>query len=168
MHFEKSRCEREWKSFVARNSKAMFQTALLLAANPQGAEAALITSIDELDFSRRPETDDLPIWEKTVVKLSVGTPPMLSTEENGFFACSLLQPGLQPVIQLDRLPRICFVLQLLLGYPNEACADILGIEESEVSALTAEAAAKLPKQLLTPRTADSRSIRKNGSGSSRR
>ena len=149
MQFENSCCGREWKRFIDRNSKAMFQTALLLAANPRGAEAALITSMDELDISRRPETHDLPIWEETVVKLSVGTPEMLSTEGDGSLACSLLQPGLRPVIQLDRLPRICFVLQLLLGYTTEACAAVLGVKESEVLVLVAEAATKLPQTIAT-------------------
>jgi DNA-directed RNA polymerase specialized sigma24 family protein len=149
MQLENSRCGREWKKFIDRYSKAMFQTALLLAANPRGAEAALITSMDELDISRPPETHDLPIWEETVVKLSVGTPEMLSTEGDGSLACSLLQPALRPVIQLDRLPRICFVLQLLLGYTTEACAAVLGVKESEVPVLVAEAATKLPQTIPT-------------------
>lgn len=149
MQFENSRRGREWKRFIDCNSKAMFQTALLLAANPGRAEAALITSMDELDVSRRPETHDLPIWEENVVKLSVGTPEMLSIERDGALACSLLQPGLRPLIQLDRLPRICFVLQLLLGYTADACAAVLGIMESEVPVLVAEAATKLPQSIAT-------------------
>ncbi len=147
MQFEKSRREKEWKSFVAKNSKAIFQTALLLTANPQGAEAALIAGIDELDVSRQPEAEDLLIWEEAIVKLSVGIPPVLSTEEDSSFTCALLQPGLQPVMQLDRLARICFVLQILLSYTTEASADILGIEESEALALAAEAAAKLAQTI---------------------
>lgn len=149
IRFENSCCGGEWKRFIDRNSKAMFQTALLLAANPREAEAALIASMDELDISRRPETHDLPIWEETVVKLSVGTPEMLSTEGDGSLACSLLLPGLRPVIQLDRLPRICFVLQLLLGYTTEACAAVVGVKESEVPVLFAEAATKLPQIIAT-------------------
>lgn len=69
--------------------------------------------------------------------------------ENGSAARPLLQPGLRSVVQIDRLPRICFVLRLLLGYTTEACADALDLDESEVPVLLAEAAMQL-QQLLVP------------------
>jgi DNA-directed RNA polymerase specialized sigma24 family protein len=38
-------------------------------------------------------------------------------------------------MQIERLPRTCFVLRLLLGYSRRVCAHLLGIEESKVEAL---------------------------------
>lgn len=144
------RCIRtEWKSFLDENSAAIFQTALLLTANPQRAESALIASIEGLDFSRQPQDDDLLIWQRAIVKLSIGTPFVPSHGENGSAARPLLQPGLRFVMQVDRLPRICFVLQLLLGYTTDACADFLDLDESEVPVLVAEAVLQL-QQMVVP------------------
>ncbi len=44
--------ENEWKCFVEQNGRALFQTALLIAADPNEAEAALTTSVNELDLSK--------------------------------------------------------------------------------------------------------------------
>jgi hypothetical protein len=47
----------------------------------------------------------------------------------------MLQPGLLPVLQLERFPRVCFVLLMLVGYPTSACAGMLGIDEGGVKVL---------------------------------
>jgi DNA-directed RNA polymerase specialized sigma24 family protein len=46
----------------------------------------------------------------------------------------MLQPGLWPVLQIDRQPRVCFVLRMLLGYATSSCAQMLAIEEQVVKA----------------------------------
>jgi DNA-directed RNA polymerase specialized sigma24 family protein len=38
-------------------------------------------------------------------------------------------------MQIERLPRTCFALRLLLGYPRRVCAQLLGIEESKIETL---------------------------------
>jgi DNA-directed RNA polymerase specialized sigma24 family protein len=127
--------------------------------NPVQAEEDLIASIDELDFCRTPESDDFLTWERAVVKLSVGTPVLPSTNEHAALAWPLLQPGLRPLTQISRLPRIAFVLRLLLGYSIEACAQTLGIEESEIPRALAEAAVQLQQAtapILTPNLVNSR------------
>lgn len=48
---------------------------------------------------------------------------------------SILQPSLQPVIEMERCPRICFVLRMLLGYTTALCAQMLGMEESGIRML---------------------------------
>lgn len=136
---------REWKSFIDRNSNAIFQIALLLAATPQAAEDALIASVDELDVSKPPQRDDLLSWEMAIVKLTAETPSGSSTGEGDSLVRCLIQPGLRPLMRIAQLPRICFVLQLLLGYGTDECANLLRIEESEVAILVAEAAVQLER-----------------------
>jgi hypothetical protein len=139
----------KWKGFVDENGKAMFQTALLLSLSPLQAEAALITSVAEFDLSRPVRNDDFLIWERAVVKLSVGTSVGLLTNERASLVWPLLQPGLRPLTQISHLPRMSFVLRLLLGYTPETCAQILGIERSEIAFLIADAAAQFGDPLPT-------------------
>jgi hypothetical protein len=130
--------EREWREFLELNSNAMFQVALLLSADVYTAEAALLNSIDELEIRRAPRKGDLAAWQHAVVARSIAT---RTTEKSGvdLLYRSMLQPGLWPVMQIERLPRTCFVLRLLLGYPRSACAQLLGIEESKIETLLATA-----------------------------
>lgn len=126
--------EREWMEFLELNSNAMFQVAMLLSADVYTAEAALLNSIDELEIRRAPLQGDLADWQHAVVARSIAT---RTTEKSGvdLLYRSMLQPGLWPVMQIERLPRTCFVLHLLLGYPRPACAQLLGIEESKIETL---------------------------------
>lgn len=129
-----NKSEREWIEFLELNSKAMFQVALLLSADVHTAEAALLNSIDELEMRREPGPGDLAAWQHAVVARSIAT---RTTEKSGvdLLYRAMLQPGLWPVMQIERLPRKCFVLHLLLGYPRPVCAQLLGIEESKVENL---------------------------------
>jgi hypothetical protein len=126
--------EREWIEFLELNSNAMFQVALLLSPDVYTAEAALLNSIDEPEIRRAPRQGDLAAWQHAVVARSIAT---RTTENSGvnLLYRSTLQPGLWPVMQIDRLPRTCFVLRLLLSYPRPVCAQLLGIEESEIEKL---------------------------------
>jgi DNA-directed RNA polymerase specialized sigma24 family protein len=38
-------------------------------------------------------------------------------------------------MQIERVPRTCFTLRLLLGYPRRVCAQLLDIEESKIETL---------------------------------
>ena len=131
---ETSSSEREWIEFLELNSNAMFQVALLLSADVYTAEAALLNSIDELEIRRAPRQGDLDAWQYAVVARSIVT---RTTDKSGVDVLyrSMLQPGLWPVMQIERLPRTCFVLRLLLGYSRRVCAQLLGIEESKVDTL---------------------------------
>lgn len=126
--------EQEWIEFVELNSNAMFQVALLLSADVYMAEAALLNSIDELEIRRAPRQGDLAAWQNAVVARSIAT---RTTEKSGVDSLyrSMLQPGLWPVMQIERVPRTCFTLRLLLGYPRRVCDQWLGIEESKIETL---------------------------------
>jgi hypothetical protein len=48
---------------------------------------------------------------------------------------SMLQPGLWPLMQIERVSRTYFTLRLLLGYPRRVCAQLLDVEESKIETL---------------------------------
>lgn len=134
--------EQAWKSFLQGHCNSMFQTALLLSADTHVAEAALADSIGDLNLSTPPEKSSLAIWERAVMMRSIGAHEPASLEE-GSMARSLLQSGLWPVIEIERYPRICFVLCVLLGYAAAFCAQTLGIAESEIQTLLQKAVTQL-------------------------
>lgn len=124
--------EHAWKNFLQANCNSMFQTALLLSANAHAAEAALADSIDDLDLSSPPENHSLAIWERAVIKRSIGARESASPA-GASITRSMLQPGLRTVIGIERCPRICLVLHLLLGYDAVFCAQMLGTAEERNS-----------------------------------
>jgi len=142
------RCEQGWRDFFKANCNVVFQTALLLTADATAAEAAVTESIDSLDISSRPpEQRNMAAWEKAVVVRSIETSRLPSSAANSVTR-SMLHPGLLPVIQIERFPRICFVLRMLLGYSTALCAQILGVEESHVRMLFQMAALQLQQKVV--------------------
>ena len=133
--------EQAWKSFLQVHCNSMFQTALLLSADAHVAEA-LAESIGDLDLSNPPGKHSLAIWERAVMTRSIGAREPASVEE-GSMARSMLQSGLWPVIEIERYPRICFVLRVLLGYAAAFCAQTLGVAESEIQTLLQKALTQL-------------------------
>ena len=131
---ETNRSEREWIDFLELNSNAMFQLALLLSADDYTAEVSLLNSIDELELTRPPRYGDLAAWQRAVVVRSIATPAKQKPGVDLRYR-STLQPGLWPVMQIERLPRTCFVLRLLLGYARPVCAQLLGIPQSKIEGL---------------------------------
>jgi hypothetical protein len=122
-----------WKELFQANLDALFQMALLLTADPQEAEVYLETVITNLDFSKQPDGDALAVLQ-TALARRIGSAGASSS--NGVAeARSMLQPGLLPVLQLEPLPRVCFVLRMLVGFATSACARMLGIDEGGVRAL---------------------------------
>lgn len=107
-------CEQEWRDFFKINCNALFQTALLLTADAVTAEVALTKTIEELDMARSPAQTSLAAWRETVVMRSIET-VQLSASPPDPRTRFMLQPGLQPVIEIERFPRICFVLRMLLA-----------------------------------------------------
>jgi hypothetical protein len=108
--------------------------ALLLTADSQEAEANLISVVSALDFSKQPEGDALAVIQTALARQSIESDGIISSAGVAG-ARSMLQPGLLPVLQLERFPRVCFVLRMLFGYANSACAVMLGIDEGAVKRL---------------------------------
>jgi len=147
IHSDISECEQRWRTFFKANCDALFQTALLLSADAVAAEKAVSESLDSLDLSIPPEHRNFPGWERAVVARSIETSQLRPTPPDAATR-SMLQPGLLPVIQIERFPRVCFVLGMLLGYSTALCAQILGVEESHVRMLFQMAALQLQRNVV--------------------
>jgi hypothetical protein len=131
----------------------VFQTALLLTADAFTAETALDKSIEDLKISSPPGQPSLGTWERAVVMRSIET-PQVSSPEVDCTAPLMLQPGLRPVIQLERSPGICFVLRILLGYTTAACAQTLGTDEDVVRILFQMAVIQLQQKVAATGRSD--------------
>lgn len=134
--------EGAWKAFLQANCNSIFQTALLVSADVGAAEAALTDGIDALDLSRPPEEQSLAIWERAVLQRSIAARTSALSAQASSLHC-VLQPGLRTVIGIERCPRICFVLHILLGYQSAFCAQMLGTAESEIAILLQKAVSQL-------------------------
>ena len=127
-------CPKNWKAFFQVHSDALFQTALLLSADPEEAEASIAATLESVDLSKPPAKAQLLMLQEKLARRTIqaahaSESPRISE------ARSLLQAGLQPVLQIERFPRVCFVLRTLLGYATSSCAQMLGIEEAAVRML---------------------------------
>ena len=123
-----------WKDVFQANLDTLFQLALLLTAEPQEAEANLTGVINALDFSKQPDEDALAVLQTAVAQQSIGSGGVISSA-GAAEARSMLQPGLLPILQLERSARVCFVLRMLFGYATSACAGRLGIDEGAMKLL---------------------------------
>ena len=120
-----------WSDLFQTNLAALFQQALLLTADSQAAEANLAAVINTLDLSKQPDDDALAVVQVALARQSIEGCGIISSAGVAG-ARSLLQPGLLPVLQLERSRRVCFVLRMLFGYPTLDCAAMLGIDEGGV------------------------------------
>jgi hypothetical protein len=120
-----------WKDVFQANLSALFQIALLLTADSHEAEANLATVIRKLDFSKEIDEDALAVIHAALARKIIGGGGITSLS-GAAEARSMLQPGLLPVLQLERLPRVCFVLRMLVGFDTSTCARMLGIDEGGV------------------------------------
>jgi hypothetical protein len=130
----KDRRPQTWKDLFHSNLDTLFEMALLLTADPREAEATLTRVINTVDMSRLPDEGGLSILQAAVAQKSIesGAAIVPSGVEE---ARPMLQLGLQPVVQVERVPRVCFVLRTMLGYATTTCAGILGVNEDAVKVL---------------------------------
>ncbi len=133
-HRAEDECPKTWKTFLQVHCDALFQTALLLSADPEEAEASVAATLDSIDLSRPPAESEFLILQENLVRQTIQS-ARVSGSPKLSEAGSLLQRGLEPVLQIERFPRVCFVLRTLLGYATSSCAQMLGIEEAAVRTL---------------------------------
>jgi hypothetical protein len=136
----------KWLAFFKTNCAALFQTALLLTADPDTAEASIAATLESVDTSGPPEEDELAYLHRAVVIQAIQRSEGQSALPIN--ARSMIQAGLWPVLQLDRSPRTCFVLRTLLGYTISSCAQLLGIDEAGVRHLLRTAICQLSQIVL--------------------
>jgi DNA-directed RNA polymerase specialized sigma24 family protein len=104
---------------------------LLFSADSQEAEDSLAAVIGTIECSKETDEDALAVIQAALVRKIIGSSGIISPAE-AVEARSMLQPGLQPLLKLERLPRVCFVLRMLVGFDTSACAQMLGIDEGGV------------------------------------
>ena len=138
-------------AFISANCAALFQTALLLAADAEIAESAILAAVVKVDISRPPGSDELFSLQKAVatetLKRIRSNPERVSENASAF-----VQTGLRPLLRLEQLPRICFVLRILLGYSSSSCAKTLELQEETVSGLLLVATGELHHLKFDSRT----------------
>ncbi len=117
-------CEGLSKSFI---------TALLLTANLDRAESAVMRSIGRLD-----ECVSSGALLQGTLRASLAGPGGMTAEvpEDLAEAGSILPPELQHVVHLPKDLRQCFVLRILLGLSREVCASLLGLDVQRIDEQT--------------------------------
>ena len=123
-----------WGALLVASCNSLFQTALLLSADPEVAEASVAATIESIDLSHPPGQDELMnlqriVATKTLERLDSTSACQLPAAQ------SMLQPGLRPLLQVDEFPRIYFVLRVLLRLAVSSSAQMLGIQEPHAQAL---------------------------------
>jgi hypothetical protein len=103
-----------------------------------------------VDLSTLRHENALAILKDAIVLRSLQSARPLSPADT-LNARSMLQLGLWPVLQIERRPRLCFVLRMLLGYGISSCAQMLAIEEQVVKTLLQNALIQL-QRATTPTT----------------
>ncbi len=152
-----------WADVFASNLDRLFQTALLLVADPDEAENTLRKAIGDLDMSKPPAQDAIATVTRYIVVNSVPIKKPLSSVPITTVR-RMLHPALSPILRLTNAPRVCFVLLILLGYATSSCAQILGLEEHVVRMLLHLALLQLRSAvMITPRSIERITVRKQDS-----
>ena len=112
-----------WKSLLEANLDRLFQTALLLTADPCRAELALTQAIEHFDLSAPPSPDAIKRIELEIVfhGFQAGPPPSPALTAR---TRTMIQPGLWPILQLPPDLRACFVLIVMLRCRSSVCASL--------------------------------------------
>jgi hypothetical protein len=126
--------EESWRVLLKANCNSLFQTALLLSADPETAQTGMSAAIESVELLSPSVSESLANLEtavaiKTIERLGQASVPRIPETR------LLVQPGLWPLLEVDQSPRICFVLRMLIGFAMSSCAQMLGIEEADARAL---------------------------------
>ena len=124
----------EWTAFLQAHVDGLFQTALLAAADPELAEESVAKSFDAVDIARLPAADDFTVLQTAVIIHSLRSSDAMQSGKRSL-ARVLLQPDLWPILEIERPPRFCFILRVLLRNASSSCAQILGTDEDGVTLL---------------------------------
>ena len=119
-----------------------FCTALLLTADVERAEAAVLEAIQNSDCDPL-----LGVSFRDVIERSVNP----ARGRQGPCAPLSVPAELQGVLRLPPRLRHCFVLRLLLNFSRRACAEILRLHVRQVDRYTCAALASLPGLREQPR-----------------
>lgn len=111
-----------------------FRTVHLLTASIQQAESAILRAIDSLD----PDVDARESLFQNAILAALNCP---SSESQSIE--SLGPPELHAVLRLPENLRRCFVLRVLVGFSQSACARLLNMTVATVNEYTCAALQRL-------------------------
>jgi DNA-directed RNA polymerase specialized sigma24 family protein len=107
-----------------------FFVALLLAANAEAAESAVLEAIQLWNSADEPAE---ALFRKAV-RAVLNRPIQRSCQGDIFeAAASLLPASLRGILRLPPLVRQCYVLRLLVGFSQQSVARLLDLSADEVS-----------------------------------
>lgn len=121
-------------------SRAFF-ASILITGDQVLAEGAVMDAIDVLSADETDACSGALLMDNSIeaalrAESERGIPTSCEEKE----VISLLLPGiLRNVLRLDRNPRLCFVLRVLLGVTRERCANQLQLEAFQVDTFTVAA-----------------------------
>ncbi len=137
-----------------------FITALLLTANAERAEAAILNGTRVMDLDDTP--GDALLRATVNAALEPQREASERTPEQLERASSMLPLELRRVLHLSTDLRHCFVLRVLMGLPRQACARLLRLDDGQIDERTCTAMLELPaierQKSLTNRQAGPRLI----------
>jgi DNA-directed RNA polymerase specialized sigma24 family protein len=106
-----------------------FWAALLLTGDAARAEEVVQAAIEFLDADDL-SSDALLIFVGTLASQLDGDESLLGGDES---VLPVLPKDLQNVMRLPRMKRQCFVLRILLGFPEGRCARLLHVQDRRIS-----------------------------------
>jgi DNA-directed RNA polymerase specialized sigma24 family protein len=122
----------------------MFQTALLLSGDREVAERALIDSIDDVLIDECiDESTVFSLWRDAVLAKSISDHRAALTGTEHAVDRGEIDPRFRSIMRIRRLPRLAFILRLLVGYPFKRIATLLDVSEEAALDLVLQAASQL-------------------------
>lgn len=115
----------------------VFTTALMLTANVEEAEAAILDGISATDPGQL--SDERLFLAAIAAALA---PQRNGPERREDLACAsaILPAELRSVLHLPLNARHCFVLRMLAGLPSEVCAQLMNLETHHIEQAAGRAA----------------------------
>lgn len=133
-----------WMQLMEGRLKRLFQLALLFSADPNTAESILIRGIETIDTDVPPAQDAACQLDENVAVASIQMCDECAQPELDIpKAASLLPAGLRPLLMLNSVARICFILRFLLGYSVEWCSEKMHVEPGDFTRLLQTATGQL-------------------------
>jgi DNA-directed RNA polymerase specialized sigma24 family protein len=119
---------------IEQTVRRAFRTAHLLTASIRQAESAVLKAIDSLDL-------DVETGESLFQNVILGAVRCPSIESSSNESFEPLE--LQAVLRLPENLRRCFVLRVLVGFSQPACARLLNMTVATVNEYTCAALQRL-------------------------
>jgi len=114
-----------------------FHAAFLLTGNTVSAERVVLCAIESLS----PEDVNPDVWLTKMLEETIQRLEQTAEREESSFEDNLpcIPAELGRVLQMERNLRHCFVVRVLLGFPEERSARLLRLNRNQLRSRTSEA-----------------------------